>query len=881
MALAENREEETEQLRKFYLSGSKRIEKKHYSTAPQNRMTAGVCLARERSDLVDSFIKKTASHRGGKIPAGVSLVALGGYGRRELCPFSDIDLLVLYRPGLSRVARRVGEDVFYPLWDVKLDLGHAVRTVRECADLCAEDFVTLTSLLDGRFIAGDREQYEILHNTITREVLPSCSARFIENKLEEVAERRKKFGSSVWMLEPNVKEAEGAQRDLNTMLWISQAKYKIKTFDDLLNSGVMSEKEFRLVMKCMSFLFLVRSHLHYLAGRRHDKLSFDFQSDMARFFKYQDSSMKAVEKFMKIYYLRAGVVREQFQRIVEIVTEKQSRKTGRSKILHLEHGFTISDGVLSVTGRNVFMEKPANLIRAFEYADKYGAEMSRYLRGLIREYSTLIDEEMRNSPDFSRIFIGILKNGKNVYKTLSDMNRLRFLAHYIPEFGRVVCMMQHNAYHLYTVDIHSLFLVKEVEELFKYKYETEFPLLTKVAEFVVSRDVLYLACLFHDIGKGTAGTSHEIAGKKMVKKINRRLNLSRRDSAVLEFLVENHQVMSDFSQKRDINDPELVSTFARSVGDEERLALLYLLTFADLRSVGVDVWNNWKAMLLRKLYFSSSRVFESGGVDQSSSAAARKKLVCKEISRLSANRITSREAEEIINRMPESYLFNHLPSDMEKHLRLIKSARGGVVTDVNSHEKEGYDEFVFWGKDRKKLFRNLCGAISANGLNIMGARTENSSCGNVLDILYVNKLGESAADNPELWRKLEDDIKKALAGKLDLEAVLKKRTKLASSYAKSLPSSPPRVDFDNTSSDRATIIEVFADDKPGLLYKMVSVIDDMGLPITYAKVSTRAGQAFDVFYVTGRGGRKVENPDILEKIEKALLNALRPESAEF
>lgn len=865
---------QAEKLAKSYLRGAKRIEKKHFSLAPRNRMSAGIELARERAALVDSFIKKAAADAKGQVPEGVSLVALGGYGRREMCPFSDIDILVLHKPGFEKAAAQTGEKVFYPLWDLKLELGHAVRTLDDCADLCARDFVSLTSHLDNRFIAGDRGQYGDLGRLLSAEILPSCSARFINDKLTEAFERRKRFGSSVWMLEPNIKEAEGALRDLNTILWLGQAKYKIRTFEDLLGKGIMSEKEHRLTTRCMSFLFLARSHLHYLAGRRQDKLTFDFQSGVARFFGHRDSSMKAVEKFMRIYYLRAGFVSEQFQRMVERVAGGPARRV--SQIRHLEHGFTISDGVLSVTGKNVFRETPVNLIRAFECADRHGAEMSAYMRALIREQAPRIDEKTRRDPEFSRIFIRILKSGRNVYKTLLLMNRLRFLAHYMPEFGRIVCMMRHNAYHLYTVDVHSLFLVKEVEKLFKYEREDEFPLLTKVAESVVSREILYLACLLHDIGKGVSGVRHEIAGRDMVRKINRRLGLSGRSSEVLEFLIENHQVMSDFSQKQDINDIELVSKFARAVGDEERLSLLYILTFADLRSVGGDVWNNWKGMLLRRLYFSASRVFESGRVGQARSFAARKKMVCSEIARISEGAVSESEAARIIKTMPESYLLSHSPLDMERHFRLMKkSARGGIVTEVIHHEKEGFDEFIFWGKDRKKLFRTLCGVMSANGLDIMAVRAEGSSGGNVLDILYVSRFGKSASDSPELWKKLDDDIKNALSGKLDLDAVLKKRGRIPS-YRAPAPQQPPRVFFDNASSDRATIVEVAANDEPGILYKISSVISDMDLSIIHAKVSTRAEQVFDIFYVTRRGGRKVENPDILEKLEKALLKVISP-----
>lgn len=871
MATATQQPDGRARLKSFYLRGAKRIEKKHHSFGPANRFTAGVTLARERAALADSFITKAAALPP-SAPRGVAFVALGGYGRGDLCPFSDIDLLVLHEPGLEEEAAVAAEGVFHPLWDMKIDLGHAVRTVEDCALLCKEDFVTFTSLLDCRFVAGDPRPYEALEAAIANDLMPELSKRFITEKIAEAEKRREKFGSSVWMLEPNVKESEGAQRDLNTMLWIAQAKYKVKSFEDLLAKGVLSEKEFRVTMKCMSFLLLVRSHLHYLAGRKQDRLAFDCQSDVARFFGYQDSSMKAVEKFMRVYYLRAGLVSEQFQRTLERVAASYTpaRNTGAR---HLGGGFTVSDGVLSVTGKNVFTKTPENLVRAFEYSDRHGVEMSRYLRGLIRERVPLMDEEMRNSPEFSRIFTGILKTGGNVYKTLSLMNRLRFLAHYIPEFGRIVCMMRHNAYHLYTVDIHSLFLVDEVEKLFNYSREREFPLLTKVAESVMCREVLYLACLFHDIGKSVAGKGHERAGRDMVRKIARRLGLPPRDRNLLEFLVENHQVMSDFSQKQDINDTELVSNLARRIGDEERLSLLYILTFADLRSVGGDVWNNWKGMLLKNLYFSLLRVFESGRVERSPSAGARKKTVCAEIERLSGGKVSAGAAAEAIGKMPPSYLFNHSPASMAKHLEIMGAHRGGVSTGVVHHRAEGYDEFVFWGKDRKRLFRTLCGVMSANGFNILDARAENSNRGNVLDVMYVSRPGGSAAGSPELWGKVEADIKKALAGALDLDGEMKKRRRFALARRKTA-SSAPAVVFDNESSDRATIVEVVADDREGVLYDITSALAEAGVSITYAKVSTRAEQVFDVFYVTGRGGRKVESRGALEKIRRCLLARL-------
>lgn len=852
------------------------IKSKHGKRSKKNRASIGITLAAERAKAVDDVITAALSHFGFIPLEDISIIALGGYGRNQMCPFSDVDLLFLYTGSSvssTRRLKKIAENLLYFLWDLNLEVGHCVRTVDECIELSqGDDSTILTSLLDSRLVTGQKRLYNSLNKQIYNDLLPKISASFISKKIEENENRLDRFGRSVYLIEPNVKEGEGGLRDFHSALWIAQAKYKVKNFDELLKKGVVSEKEYRIINKCLNFLLLVRSELHYQAGRREDRLSFEFQEKIACFFDYRDARLKAVEKFMRIYYLRASLLREQSKRLMEKCVNKPPIGLRARKTRHLDSGFIIQGEKLTVTSRNAFKENPLNLMKAFELADFHEVEMSRYLVWLIRENVTLINEKVRKNREFNEIFLRLLRSGKNVSKQLLLMNELRVLGHYIPEFGKIVCLVQHDAYHVYTVDIHSLFMVKEIEKLLNYDYEKEFPLLTKIAESIMKRHVLYLSCLFHDIGKGS-GKDHSVKGAEVVPRIAQRMKLSREETEQLEFLVRHHLIMPHFSQRRDIHDPGLVERFAAQVKSLETLSLLYLLTFADIRSVGPEVWTSWKAMLLRELYLRTARVLEFGEYTKESIDDKRQGITVKVVNMLK-DEVSENDVVSILSKMPDSYFLGYSMRAICNHISLISKKRDTVATDVRFHPDEGYDEFTYWGYDQKGIFSKVCGVLSACGLNILGARIVTTDDGRIIDDLYVNRHGNSTYGEKEIWDKVNTYLERINESEKVIRDILTKRKKGATSYRKFLPNHPVRVEFDNESSDDFTIIDVYAQDRPGLLYDITRTLSELGISINYAKISTKVDQVVDAFYVLDSDDKKISSPERLKKIKYSLLDSI-------
>lgn len=855
----------------------KELRELHTKKAKRDRALSGSILAKKRTEIADKLIRQAIVQQGYKDLKNVAIVALGGYGRNELCPYSDIDLMFLYKPRNKAFAKDVTEKLLYLLWDLNFEVGHSVRTIDECIELCLdedEDTIILTSLLDSRLVFGDKDLYNDFEKKLFNDLMPSISSKFIQKKVEENEERIDRFGRSVYLIEPNVKEGEGGLRDIHYALWIAQAKYKVKSFNELLPKGVLIEKELRTFEKGLNFLLLIRSELHYLAQRREDRLGFEFQEKIAKFLGFKDAELPAVERFMRIYYLRANDIREQSKRLIEKCLTLPKAKIKAPKTVYLDHGFIIQAGMLSITSAEILTEDPANLMRAFEYADKHEVKMNNYLVELIRDSVNLtsIDESLRTNEEFNASFLRLLRKGKNVADTLFEMNRLRLLGYYIPEFGKIVCMGQHDAYHVYTVDVHSIFMVREIENLLNYNYDEEFPLLTKTAESVMKRHVLYLACLFHDMGKGE-GRNHAQKGAAMIPKIAKRMGLTRVDGEQLEFLVKHHLIMTHFSQRRDIHDFSLIARFARSVKTLETLSLLYLLTFADVRSVGPDVWTNWKGMLLKELYIRTVNVLEQGEFKKEE-PKDRLKRVTEDVSEILAKKVSKKNVKTILSKMPDSYFLGFSPRKIASHVEFIDKSKGVIGFDLSFYPNQEFDELTIWGKDEHGIFSRLCGVIRASGFNILGARIATRSDGRILDVFYVNRLGKSSGGEQELCRRLDKNLNGVLSGKLDLEKLVAKRKKDRSLYGKTVPQYPTRIEVDNEASDTATIIDVYTYDRAGLLYDITKVLKELNLSIEYAKISTKVDQVVDAFYVVDSKGKKITDTETIEDIKASIFHAI-------
>ncbi len=862
-------------LLEFFADSYEHIRRRH-GARRKNKALMGYELARRRTGVVDDLISRTLDMYGYSDLSGVAVVALGGYGRSELSPCSDIDLLFLHRKDSKQIAEDITRKLTYLLWDTKMDVGNCTRSVEECLELSTDraDTTILSSLLDARFVCGDEDVYRRLDREMYDELLPSMASDFIKRKKEEADRRGERYGKTLYILEPNVKEGRGGLREFQTAMWIAQVNYKVRKFDDLLQGGFITEKEYSTARKCVNFILMVRAQLHYQAGKREDNLTFQHQKRAAEFFGYRDGRTRAVEKFMRIYYLRAAMMVQQSRRITEKCIRIQSRRSVGRKTTRLDYGFTMLGKYLSVTSRNVFSEDFRNFMRAFEYADRYSLEFSEYLDVLMTENIFRVDEKVRNDPVFNSMFLRLLRSANNVSKILLKMNEIRLLGRMIPEFGKIVCMVQFNSYHVYTVDIHSIFMVREIEKLLNYEYEDRFPLLTKIGESIVRRHILFLACLFHDMGKGRGG-SHAQKGAAMIPGIAERLGLADSEKEQLEFLVRHHLAMVEFSQKRDLSDSVVIGRLAKAVPDEETLSLLYLLTVADIRSVGPDVWKDWTGTLLQELYVRTLRHMAGSTYRRKSPQEWMEKMT-EDIAADARGEIPAIKVRKILKHMPVSYFSRFSRKTVLRHVKFLNSVEGRYGTEVIRYQE--HDEFTVCTPSREGIFSVFCGVLSANGLNILGARIITTLDKKALDIFYVDKVDRLTDDeHARVWDKVRRDLESVLGGDVDVDELVEKRKRNYASCVKEVPQYPPEIVFDNDSSENATIIEVYANDREGLLYGITKTIYGLGLSIEYAKISTRADQAADTFYVRDAGGGKVTESEELERIESSLMEAVTGE----
>ncbi|HOP41036.1 MAG TPA: [protein-PII] uridylyltransferase, partial [Geobacteraceae bacterium] len=612
-----------EEKRPLYLSGARHF-MKQYGEDIRTRHKGGAegCwVVRTLSEMVDTLIRKLFRCITGdvRLQSGgweqISLVAIGGYGRGELNPYSDVDIMFLYSGKDGRRVEDIAQKILYFLWDLKLDVGYSVRTIEDCVEMAGTDVTVRTALLDTRLICGGRLLFKELQKTVLAQIITKGTDAFIRQKIADLESRREKYGSSVYLLEPNIKEGEGGLRDLQTALWIAKIRFKVSYPRELVMKGVLTEQELEAYWGLLSYLWRIRNELHYLAGRKNDQLTFGDQRRVASFLGYEDRGDElGVEDFLRDYYLHATRV-EQFWSLM--LSKCMHHEDASRKILGYLGRRPIGEGFYSIRGELVvpeektIVENPARLMKLFEYAQKHDITISMQAKNVVRRNLHLVNDKFRRNREVNQSFFAILRSRKNVGDTLKKMHHLGFLIRFIPEFERIYCKAQHDLYHIYTVDVHSLFAIEEVVRLANGEHQESLPLLTRLVGEVAKRELLLLAALLHDIGKGEGG-NHSEKGAEMMPTIARRLGLTKEDSERLEFLVRYHLLFAHIAQRRDLHDEKMIIQFARQMGTSENLKMLYLLTYADLKAVGPDVWTDWKAMLMEELYEKSFSVLERG-----------------------------------------------------------------------------------------------------------------------------------------------------------------------------------------------------------------------------------------------------------------------------
>jgi [protein-PII] uridylyltransferase len=814
-----------------------------------------------------------------------AVMAQGGYGRRELSPHSDIDLVFLYPWKVSPYVESVAQKILYNLWDAGLQVGHALRNPRACLRLGARELTIRTALLDARYVCGDLAVFHEFKEAVHAELLTKQGSAFLEHKLAETAERHRRYGESVYLLQPHLKEGEGGLRDCHTALWMAKVKFKIRRLKDLVSLGIMTERDLAEFEMSQDFLWRVRNGLHFAASGYQDALTFDYQERIAAELGYHDTpSERGVDRFMRFYYLHAATIHRFSDGIISRCIERtRTFKALGGPTRTIRPGMQIGGNALSVAGVNVFRQHPDNLIRVFAETQRHGVGLSSITKKLIREQLHLLDDPQRRLPETVAAFFDILDGGSRVYETLHEMHKQGVLVQFIPEFANLLCRVQRDMYHMYTVDEHSLRGILELERLRAGDYARECPLLTQVMREEEGVDILFLSMLFHDIGKGW-GHDHSERGAAIVRAIAARLDMNPDDADQLEFLVRHHLLMSHLAQRRDIQDEHMVRGFAEQVGDTSTLRKLYLLTFADMKAVGPTFWNNWRSMLLGELYVRTARMLEHGFPSEED-RAARVERVKERLRRMLAGHPVQARLEAFLASMPGQYFLTTPEDSMPEHVVLVDRFRTAAaqserptVTALRHFPERDHSVFTVCTAERPGVFSKVAGVLAAAGMNVVGARITTSADGVVLDTFRISHVERrEAVLEGHLWERVGLNLERAIRDEVDVETLVEesRRSPMTSSSArKGLPRIVTRVAVDNEVSRDYTVLDIYTEDRIGVLFAITHSLHQLGVRTHLAKITTTLNQVLDVFYVTDLTGQKLTDDKRLAEIERGLMDRL-------
>ncbi len=848
----------------------------------------GYQIARALSDYRDASIRALidfAGQRAGAVhkPAqGLAVAAVGGYGRGTLAPHSDIDLLFLVPDPDDPWVERAIQITLYTLWDIGTTVGHATRTLDQCIELAQADMSIRTALLEARYVAGETETFRVMKERYWDEVATSVSD-FVEAKLAERDRRHAQAGNSRYRVEPNIKDGKGGMRDLHTLFWIAKYVFRVDQPSDLVDAGLLSAQEFNTFQRCASFLWDVRCHLHALAGRSEERLTFDVQTEMARRLGYRDhGGVRAVEAFMKNYFLVAREVGA-LTAIVVAALEMQNAKgaPGRpwyrsddAQTLKDWPGFVMEAGRVSIGQTNIFEKDPVNLIRLFEIADTKRCYIHPNALRIVARSLHLADENLRQNEDANAIFLKLLSDGQDPEHTLRMMNESGVLGQFVPDFGRVVAMMQFNMYHHFTVDEHLLRAIGEIDRILKGSLKTDFPRAHRVAQRIRSRRVLFVAILLHDIAKGRE-EDHSIAGERVARDLGPRLGLSPAEVETVAWLVRYHLILSDTAQRRDIYDPKTARDMAAVVQTRERLRLLFVLTIADIRAVGPTTWNDWKAQLLEGLYLEVAELLGGGeGAPSRAARVAEIKAALMEVLTGWSEPLRQRA----VDRFEPSYWLGFQQPVLVRHARLLRVAerrkalgRPFLLVDWEREPDDGATNITVVTQDRPGLFALLTGALAASQAYPVVAKAFTTANGIALDVFEIQDAQGAPFLGTDRMNRLRRRILDLLDGRREVDAMLTPRRLSERIQAFSVP---PQVFFDNEASETYTVVEVEHPNRPDLLFRAAAGLRDLGLSIGSAHCVTYGELAVDVFYVKDKGGLKLRRTEMFERIEARLIEAL-------
>lgn len=806
----------------------------------------------------------------------ISLIAVGGYGRGELHPHSDIDLLILLDTEDTERYQSSIERFITLLWDIGLEVGQSVRTVGQCLDIARNDITVATNIFECRTILGpDALRQRLMEQTSPEHMWPADE--FFRAKWDEQIQRHNRHNNTEYNLEPNIKNAPGGLRDIQTINWVAKRFFGVRTLRQLEGRGFFTEAEFAILRSGEEFLWKVRYGLHLLAGRPEERLLFEYQRELAKLFGYQDTPERlAVEQFMHWYYRVVLALGELNDVLMQFLDEAILQKGQSKAVTPINERFQMRDNYIEAAYTKVFEEHPSALLEIFvlmgNNPDIRGPRASTIR--LIRENRDRIDDEFRNNPENQRLFMDLLRCPYGLFTQLKRMKRYGILGRYLPEFGQVTGQMQHDLFHIYTVDAHTLLVVKNMR-LFRHPDAgEEFPVAAHVMKRLPRQELLYIAGLYHDIGKGRGG-DHSILGAEDARRFCERHGLSARETRLVCWLVENHLLMSRVSQKQDISDPDVIHNFALQVGDQLHLDYLYALTVADMNATNPDIWNSWRASLMRQLYLETKRALRRGLENTVDKQDIIEETQAAAIHKLQRRGFTEEQVRAIWSDMGEDYFLRESHLDIAWHTEAIANHQGNapliLIDNTTAPDHEGATQIFIRAKERGNVFAAAATCFDQLNLSVQDARIYHSQSGYTVDTFYVlDQHGAPIGDDPGRLKRIHKSLLEELSLLEDYTSVIHRRTPRQLKHF----AMPTRTRINNDISSGYTVLEVISPDRPGLLARIGRIFIEFNVQLQNAKITTLGERVEDIFFITDPNGDPLSDPKLCEDLQREICRQL-------
>jgi [protein-PII] uridylyltransferase len=807
---------------------------------------------------------------------GVALLAVGGYGRGELHPHSDVDLMLLLKHDDDTPYREALTAFITLLWDIGLEIGHSVRSLADCEREAAGDITIITNLMESRTLAGP----ESLREAMKARIAPARmwpADRFFEAKWQEQIARHHRFNNSEYHLEPNIKSSPGGLRDIQMIGWVAKRHFGSQRYEDLVANGFMNDAELRILSQGQAFLWQVRYALHMLTGRAEDRLLFDHQRTIAELFGFRDTPERlAVEQFMKRYYRHVTALAGLNDMLLQHFDEAILRGGERLETTDLNERFVIEGGYIKARTRSVFRDHPYALLELFllmaEHPEIEGVRADTIR--LIRDNRHLIDDLYRDDVQHQHLFMSLLRSGGNVARQLRRMNRYGVLGKYLPEFGQAVGLMQHDLFHIYTVDAHTLRLLKFIHQFRKPEAREEYPVAAALIPQLPKLELLWIAGLYHDIGKGRGG-DHSVLGARDVERFAERHGLSSRDTRLVSWLVENHLVMSMVAQKRDITDPDVIREFAAQVGDEIRLDYLYVLTVADINATNPTLWNGWRASLLRQLHAETKRALRRGldnPLDREEWVSETRNEARSLLATVGAD---LDQVERLWEQLGEEYFLQYAPSEIVWQTLGILDHGGSqlplvLISAPTDDMSDGGTKVFIHTRSVDDLFAATAAAMEQLGLSIHDARIATSSNDWTLNTFIVLDDQGRAIRDPLRIEEIHDHLVEELDDPDDYPQIVTRHTPRQLRHFKV----PTEVLIEQDPANERTLLELTAPDRPGLLARVGRIFMEQDISLSAAKIATLGERVEDVFFITDKAGAPLTDPERQQRLRERLIEVL-------